>query len=286
MDMEKFAPILDFHLIATGGENMLQNPKIHLEQVSMKYLTKTGETSAISQMTFQVAPGEFIVMVGPSGCGKSTVLSLIAGLLKPTQGKVSIDGEEVTGTSSRVGYMLQQDYLFEWRTILDNAILGLELQPKPRGIPSWTIKKQRREKVMALLQKYGLSEFACHYPHQLSGGMRQRVALIRTLAIDPDILLLDEPFSALDYQTKLTLEQEVAVILRREKKTVVLVTHDISEAVAMADRVMVLSNRPATIKAIFPINLMCEEKTPFSAREAPEFRYYFKKIWEELDVHV
>lgn len=257
--------------------------KIFLDQVSMKYLTRTGETHAINNMTLKVNPGEFVVMVGPSGCGKSTVLSLISGLLTPTSGKVYIDEKEVQGTTSKVGYMLQQDYLFEWRTILDNALLGLEITQNKMGS---SYKKIRKEKVMELLIQYGLSDFAHHFPTQLSGGMRQRVALIRTLALDPDILLLDEPFSALDYQTRLTLEQEISVILRKEQKTVVLVTHDISEAVAMADRVIILSNRPATIKSEHEIVLTCQDKTPFAAREAPEFRHYFKKIWEELDIHV
>jgi NitT/TauT family transport system ATP-binding protein len=189
-----------------------------------------------------------------------------------------IDGVPLQGITHKLGYMLQQDYLFEWRTIYNNVILGLEIQGKD--------KRSIRRQVDDLLQRYGLWDFRHHYPHQLSGGMRQRVALIRTLAINPDILLLDEPFAALDYQTRLYLEDEVATILKGEGKTVILVTHDISEAVAMSDRVIVLSRRPGRVKADIKIMFAAGRLMPFATRKAPEFRHYFNRIWEELDIHV
>jgi NitT/TauT family transport system ATP-binding protein len=253
-------------------------PQVLVDHVSLKYQTSEGETPALADVCLTVEKGEFISIVGPSGCGKSTLLSLIAGLFKPTAGQVYIDGSPVHGTSSKIGYMLQQDYLFEWRTISKNIMLGLEIQGKN--------KKEARQQVMHLLKRYGLWDFRQHYPHQLSGGMRQRVALIRTLAINPEILLLDEPFAALDYQTRLTIADEVSSILRREEKTVILVTHDIAEAVSMSDRVVVMSKRPGRIKADFPIIFAEGRLTPFKTRKAPEFRHYFNAIWEELDVYV
>lgn len=253
-------------------------PKVKAEQVYLKYQTIEGETEALRNVSLTVQEGEFVSIVGPSGCGKSTFLSLISGLLKPTSGQIYIDGEPVQGTSPKLGYMLQQDYLFEWRNIYKNVLLGLEIQGKN--------KQEARKRVLHLLEQYGLWEFRHHYPHQLSGGMRQRVALIRTLATNPEILLLDEPFSSLDYQTRLTLQEDVSNILRREGKTVILVTHDISEAVAMSDRVIVMSKRPGEIKADFRINFSEGRLSPLKSRKAPEFRHYFNSIWEELDVHV
>ena len=208
--------------------------------------------------------------VGPSGCGKSSILSMLAGLLSPSEGSIRIDGE--------IGYMLQKDYLLEWRSIRSNALLGLEIQKK--------LTKENIEYVDTLLEQYGLGDFKEHYPYQLSGGMRQRVALIRTLAVRPDILLLDEPFSALDYQTRLSVSDEIGSIIRKEGKTAILVSHDISEAISLSDRVVVLSGRPARLKKIYPIQLTIEEYSPMKAREAPEFREYFNAIWKELDVHV
>jgi NitT/TauT family transport system ATP-binding protein len=253
-------------------------PKVEIDHVSMKYLTLEGETEALQDICLSIAEGEFVSIVGPSGCGKSTLLSLISGLLKPTRGRILIDGVPLQGITHKLGYMLQQDYLFEWRTIYNNVILGLEIQGKD--------KRSIRRQVDDLLQRYGLWDFRHHYPHQLSGGMRQRVALIRTLAINPDILLLDEPFAALDYQTRLYLEDEVATILKGEGKTVILVTHDISEAVAMSDRVIVLSRRPGRVKADIKIMFAAGRLMPFATRKAPEFRHYFNRIWEELDIHV
>jgi NitT/TauT family transport system ATP-binding protein len=218
---------------------------------------------------------EFVAVVGQSGCGKSTLLSLISGLLKPTSGSVLIDQEEVQGPNSRVGYMLQNDYLFEWRTILDNALLGLEIRKEktPEAV----------EEVKGMLKAYGLGGFEHYYPPQLSGGMRQRVALIRTLATKPDVLLLDEPFSALDYQNRLSVGEEVVKILRERKKTVIMVTHDIPEAVSMANRVVVMTPRPGRIRSIHRIKMCDEGLTPLQTREVPQFREYFTTIWKELN---
>lgn len=245
-------------------------PIVSLEDVSLRYHSIGGETLAVSHIELQVEAGEFISIVGPSGCGKSSLLSMLAGLLPPSEGKI-----EVNGT---IGYMLQKDYLLEWRNIRNNALLGLEIQKK--------LTPETIAYVDFLLEQYGLGDFREHYPYQLSGGMRQRVALIRTLAIRPDILLLDEPFSALDYQTRLSVSDEIGGIIRKEKKTAILVSHDISEAISLSDRVVVLSKRPAQVKNIHPICFAAENETPMQAREAPEFRQYFNAIWKELDVHV
>lgn len=245
-------------------------PIVSMEDISLRYHSISGETLAVSHLDLSVESGEFISVVGPSGCGKSTILSMLAGLLPPSAGDLKINGH--------IGYMLQKDHLLHWRNIRNNALLGLEIQKK--------LTPENIEYVDFLLDQYGLSEFKDHYPWQLSGGMRQRVALIRTLAVKPDILLLDEPFSALDYQTRLSVSDEIGLIIRREQKTAILVTHDISEAISLADRVIVLTNRPATVKTIFPILLSVENYTPMKAREAPEFKDYFNAIWKELDVHV
>jgi NitT/TauT family transport system ATP-binding protein len=233
---------------------------------------------AIENIEFHVEEGEFISIVGPSGCGKSTLLSLISGLIAPTAGDISINGRSINGTSEEVGYMLQKDHLFEWRNILENVLLGLEIRQ--------SLTTEAKEYVIQLLKTYGLYEFIHKYPDQLSGGMRQRAALIRTLATRPEILLLDEAFSALDYQTRLAVTEDIYGIIKKENKTVILVTHDIAEGISMADRVVVLSKRPATIRNIHQINLSCETRTPLCSREAPEFRRYFNTIWKELDVHV
>ncbi len=251
---------------------------VELIDVSMNYHTPEGETQAVKNLSLSVDKGEFISIVGPSGCGKSTVLSLISGILKPSSGAIQINGMPVDGPSQNVGYMLQRDHLFDWRTVRSNAVIGLEIQKK---LNNTSIKYVER-----LLDEYGLSEFKDHYPKQLSGGMRQRAALIRTLAANPDILLLDEPFSALDYQTRLALSEEIWLIIKKEEKTAILVTHDIAEAVSMSDRVLVLTKRPAEIRSEHPIVLTCALHTPISCREAPEFRHYFNTIWKELDIHV
>jgi len=244
----------------------------------MNYQSPNGEIKALENVDFTVDDGEFVCIVGPSGCGKSTLLSIIAGLLIPSSGEVFLYGEQFSGPSRKTGYMLQRDHLFEWRTILENILLGLEIQK--------ILTPQTKEKALAFLETYGLYEFRGKYPNQLSGGMRQRAALVRTLMTDPRILLLDEAFSALDYQTRLAVSDDIYAIIKKEKKTAILVTHDISEAISMADRVIVLSHRPGTVKKIHQISLTCHKRTPLVSREAPEFRYYFQEIWEELDVHV
>ena len=252
---------------------------VEIRNVSKIYHTLDGETKALDDLTFDADKGEILVIVGPSGCGKSTILSIIAGLIKPSSGEVFINSNKIDGTNKSIGYMFQNDHLFPWRTIIENVMIGLEIQNK--------VNDESIERVTSLLDTYGLADFKDHYPNQLSGGMRQRVALIRTLAIEPNLLLLDEPFSALDYQNRLAVSDDITNILRREKKTAIMVTHDISEAISMADKVVVLSNRPARIKSIHNIELTCNgEKSPIKCREAPEFRHYFNKIWKELDVYV
>jgi NitT/TauT family transport system ATP-binding protein len=253
--------------------------RIALQTVAMRYLTPAGEVEALGDVSFQVAPGEFVAVVGPSGCGKSTILSLIAGLLRPTQGEVLIDGRRVAGPSRRVGYMLQRDHLLAWRTVLGNCLLGPEVQGLPMAAA--------QSRVERLLTQTGLQGFRHAYPDQLSGGMRQRVALVRTLATDPEIVLLDEPFSALDFQTRLTLVDEVTALLRQERKTVVLVTHDIPEAITMSDRVLVLSRRPARIQREYVIELGrgATRPAPLAARGAPAYQAYFAQIWEALKDH-
>ena len=246
------------------------NPIVNMQDVSLRYHSINGETLAVSHLNLTVENGEFISVVGPSGCGKSTILSLLAGLLQPSEGNLIINGT--------IGYMLQKDHLLHWRSIRQNVLLGLEIQNK--------LTSENIDYTEFLLEQYGLGEFKDHYPWQLSGGMRQRAALIRTLAVKPDILLLDEPFSALDYQTRLSVSDEIGSIIRNTGKTAILVTHDISEAISLADRVVVLSKRPASVKKVFPIRLSLENPSPLQAREAPEFKDYFNAIWKELDVHV
>jgi NitT/TauT family transport system ATP-binding protein len=257
------------------------SPKVELRNVSLRYFGLDGETEALRDISLRVAPGEFVAIIGQSGCGKSTLLSLISGILQPTGGVVLVDGKPVAGPSRKVGYMLQQDYLFEWRTILDNAVLGAEIQGADMG--------KARARATQLLTRYGLGRFLDRLPRQLSGGMRQRVALARTLTTDPDVVLLDEPFSALDSQTRLALADEVAEILRREGKTAILVTHDIGEAVSMAERVIVLSRRPGRIKSDHAIRFGTasdKRPAPLAARNAPEFNAWFATLWQELEVHV
>jgi NitT/TauT family transport system ATP-binding protein len=256
-------------------------PKVELRGVGLRYFGPGGETEALKDISLSIFPGEFVAIIGQSGCGKSTLLSLISGIIRPTAGTVLLDGQRVTGPNRKVSYMLQQDYLFEWRTILENAVLGAEIQ----GLDM----SRARERAKALLTRYGLGQFLPHLPRQLSGGMRQRVALARTLCTEPDIVLLDEPFSALDSQTRLALANEVTEILRREGKTVILVTHDIGEAIGMAERVIVLSRRPGQVKSDHPIQFAppgSGRPTPLQARDAAEFNVYFKALWQELEVHV
>lgn len=244
---------------------------LKIENVSLIYQTDEGETEALHDINLSIEEGEFVAVIGPSGCGKTTILTLISGLMKPTSGKIYLDGKEIDRPIGDIGYMLQRDHLFSWRTILSNALLGPELQKKKT--PE-TVKY-----VTELINKYGLGDFIKAYPSQLSGGMRQRAALIRTLAYRPKILLLDEPFSALDYQTRLSVCDDVHGIIKSEKKTAVLVTHDISEAISLADRIVVLSHRPATIKKIYQPKI---EGTPLSRRENESFSRWFDVIYKDV----
>lgn len=242
---------------------------LKINDVSLNYHTKDNETPALKSISFDVEEGEFVSIVGPSGCGKTTILSLISGLLKPSSGNITIN----SNSEFACGYMFQKDHLFEWRTIMKNICLGLEIQGK--------INDKSIEYIKNLSKKYGIYDFLDRYPRQLSGGMRQRVSLIRTLALKPDILLLDEPFSALDFQTRLSVCDDVAKILKEEKKTALLVTHDIQEAISMSDKVVILSNRPASVKQILKLDFD-EKLTPFQRRENEKFSYYFDIIWKEL----
>ena len=250
-------------------------PILKLSNVSYSYHTPDGETKALADISFTLMPGEFTAVVGPSGCGKSTLLSLIAGLMQPESGNMSLGGIPLTENSSKIGYMLQHDHLFEWRTVYRNVILGAEIRGK--------VTPQIRARAEQLLEQYGLERFARSRPSELSGGMRQRAALIRTLLLDPELLLLDEPFSALDYQTRLTVSDDIGQIIRRSGKTALLVTHDLSEAVSLSDRVIVLSKRPASIVRIVPVRFSLEKDTPLNRRNAPEFKTYFNEIWKELN---
>ncbi len=252
------------------------NPKLEACKVSYSYHTLEGETLALSNISFTVHAGEFLAIVGPSGCGKSTLLSLLCGLLTPEEGTVLIDGIPVSETRSGIGYMLQKDHLFEWRTIYANAALGLEIQKK--------LDEKSERQLMEMLHTYGLQGFENSRPSELSGGMRQRAALIRTLALKPDLLLLDEPFSALDYQTRLAVGDDISRILRNTGKTAILITHDLSEAVSIADRVIVLTSRPGRVKAILDTPFAPEYDSPLKRRNAPEFSLYFNQIWEELQM--
>ncbi|MGA7487138.1 MAG: ABC transporter ATP-binding protein [Xanthobacteraceae bacterium] len=255
-------------------------PAVAIREVTLHYFTPERETLALANISLTVECGEFIAVVGSSGCGKSTLLSIVSGLLAPSGGEVFIEGRKVTAPSPRVGYMFQKDTLLEWRTVLDNVLIGAELL----GLDIGTARNRARE----LLRRYGLGDFMGSMPHQLSGGMRQRAALARTLCPEPELLLLDEPFSALDYQTRLALSDEIAGILAAERKTVILVTHDIGEAISMADRVVVMSRRPGRIKSEHRIHYPSYGATrppPLSARKCPEFAGYFQAIWDELDLH-
>ena len=249
---------------------------IHLRHAAACYQAPDGEVEAVRDVSFDVAQGEFVSLVGPSGCGKSTLLSAIAGLEPLSGGAIDVAGQPVTGPTRRIGFMPQRDQLFEWKSIWDNVPLGLAVQ-RERGGTAY-------DHVAELLARYELEGFAKKRPCQLSGGMRQRCALIRTLATDPEILLLDEPFSALDYQTRLAVSADIWRIIRQEGKTALLVTHDIAEAVSMSDRVVVLSARPAVVKTVLDMGPL-RGLPPLERRNTPEFHRYFDLIWKELDVH-
>lgn len=245
---------------------------LELQHVNYAYHSMSGETIALSDISFDVKNGEFLSIVGPSGCGKSTLLSLIAGLIEPEDGSITFSPGN---NKPKIGYMLQRDHLLEWRTVYENVTLGLEIQKK--------LTSKNCEKVDEMLRIYDLYKFKDKKPSELSGGMRQRAALIRTLTLEPELLLLDEPFSALDYQTRLTVSDDIGTIIKNEKKTAVLVTHDLSEAISLGQRVIVLSRRPGQIKNIIPIQLSIENRTAISSRNAPEFKDYFNVLWRELN---
>lgn len=240
---------------------------LEVKNVYKTYQAENGEIEALKNINFEIMQGEFVSIIGPSGCGKSTLLSIISGLEEKNSGEIYIDG--------KLGYMLQRDNLLEWRTIYKNVLLGLEIQN--------ALTQENKEYLIELLKKYGLYEFRNKYPTQLSGGMRQRVALIRTLAIRPKVLLLDEAFSALDYQTRLMVTEDIYKILKNENITVLMVTHDISEAISMSDKVIVLSQRPATVKNIYNTDFDIENRTPLNCRENPKFSKYFNLMWKELE---
>lgn len=250
---------------------------LEVKNVSKKYQNKKDETMALKDINFRIKKGEFVSVIGPSGCGKSTLLSIIAGLEEKTTGEIYIENEKVEGISPKIGYMLQRDCLLEWRSIWSNTMFGLEVKGK--------VDEESKQYVESLLKQYSLYDFKDKYPSELSGGMRQRVALIRTLAVKPKILLLDEAFSALDYQTRIMVTNDIYSILRKENITALIVTHDISEAISMSDRVLVLSKRPGTIKDIHKIDFEIEGRTPINCRESPKFSQYFNTLWKELGVN-
>ncbi len=250
---------------------------LEVKDISKKYQSIQNEVLAIDKVNLKINEGEFVSIIGPSGCGKSTLLSVIAGLIDKSSGKVILDEEEVNGVSDKIGYMLQRDCLLEWRSVWNNIMIGLEIKKE--------ITDSAKSYAENLLKKYHLYEFKDKKPSELSGGMRQRVALIRTLATKPKILLLDEAFSALDYQTRIMVTNDIYDILRKEKITVLMVTHDISEAISMSDRVVVLTKRPGTIKEIHKIEFDIENRTPLNCRERPEFSKYFNILWKELGVN-
>ena len=245
---------------------------LSIKNLNKTYHSKNGETKALSDINLNIKEGEFICIVGSSGCGKSTLLSILANLEDKTNGEIIWNKDNPI-----IGYMLQNDALFPWLTILDNATIGLDIQGKKNVENINYVKK--------LLKTYSLEDFMNKYPTELSGGMKQRVALIRTLALKPDILLLDEPFSALDYQTRLAVSDDVYKIIKKEKKTAIMITHDIAEAISLADRVVVLSKRPGKIKVIYDINLT-DKSTPIENRKAKEFSKYYDLLWKDLDINV
>lgn len=247
---------------------------LELKNIGYSYHTLHGETNALKDISFGVSQGESVAIVGPSGCGKSTLLSIIAGLLTPEWGTISFNNPDGSLNYPKIGYMLQRDHLFEWRTVYQNVILGLELTD--------SMTKERLELVERMLVDYGLEKFRDKRPSELSGGMKQRAALIRTLALEPQLLLLDEAFSALDYQTRLFVSADICRLIRAAGKTMIIITHDLAEAISLADRIIVLSGRPAVVKGEVPIKLTLADDSPLAARNAPEFQQYFNRLWEDL----
>lgn len=249
------------------------NTLLELKNINLTYQTLKSETEAIKNVSFNVNEGDFVSIVGPSGSGKTTILSIISGLIKATSGTVLLDGEAVNGISTKIGYMFQRDNLFEWLNVLQNIKLGPKINSGKNCLS--------KDKILELVKKYGLDGFEKAKQSELSGGMRQRVSLIRTLALNPKLLLLDEPFSALDYQTRLAVQNDIFKIIKSENKTAILVTHDISEAISMSDKIIVLSKRPGTVKQIINLDF-AKYFSPIERRENPEFNKYFKILWETL----
>lgn len=244
---------------------------LNIKNLKKIYHTKKNEILAVENFSYSLKEGEFVSIVGPSGCGKSTILSILCGLLEKSDGEIEMD------KNTKLGYMLQNDSLFDFRTILENCLLGLEIKHE--------LTEENKNYVLHLLETYGLKDFINSYPENLSGGMRQRVALIRTLACKPDILFLDEPFSALDYQSRLAVSDDVYRIIKKEKKSAIMVTHDLAEAISMSDKVIVLTARPSKIKNIYEISLN-NKSTPIENRKCKEFPEYYDKIWKDIDFHV
>ena len=249
---------------------------INISNISLTYHSINAETKAIDKLNFSVEKGEFVSIIGPSGCGKSTLLNIISGLLKPSDGEIIYNDKDIKNRLDKMGYMFQKDYLFEWLSVRNNVMLGLKIKKLNT--------EENIQKADKLLENYQLDRFKNHKPTELSGGMRQRVALIRTLALNPDVLLLDEPFSALDYQTRLKVCDDVKGIIKKEGKTAIMVTHDLGEAIATSDRIIVLTKRPAKLKLDVKIEFNNREATPFQRRKEPEFNEYFNFLWKELDI--
>jgi NitT/TauT family transport system ATP-binding protein len=256
--------------------NVTDAPVMQVSNLSVVFNAgEDNEVVAFRDISFELQKEEIVAIVGPSGCGKSTLFNAIAGLIDPTMGEVRVQGRLVQGAHGHVGYMLQKDLLLPWRSVLDNVVLGLEVKQTPRA------KAVRI--AQELIEAYGLKGFENAFPSTLSGGMRQRVAFMRTLALDPDVILLDEPFSALDFQTRILLQRDVVRIIREQHKTAILVTHDIGEAITMADRVIILTARPGRIRRILNLEIQ-GDKDPVSVRQNPQFTAYFETIWSELDL--
>ncbi|SDL09169.1 NitT/TauT family transport system ATP-binding protein [Franzmannia pantelleriensis] len=261
-----------------GAQGVQRHSVITLDGIKKTFSSPGADAiEVIEDISLDIKQEEFVSIVGPSGCGKSTMFNIIASLLEPSDGSITLRGSDPK-CGARVGYMLQRDLLFPWRTIIDNVCLGLEIQ----GVR----KARRYEMARDQLTRYGLADFADQYPNTLSGGMRQRVALIRTLITDPDLILLDEPFSALDYQTRLVLEEEIVSILKEHHKTVVLITHDIGEAIAMSDRVAVMTQRPTSVKKIYDVGLSRELGSCLKARSDARYQGFFDSIWDDLDIQI
>lgn len=248
---------------------------LSVDHVTHYYFSKSKAVQALKDVSFSVDQGEFVSILGPSGCGKSTILSLLAHIIQPSEGNITLNGQPISTLNDSIGYMLQQDYLFPWKTIMDNVLLGPKIK---KTVTSTTINEAEK-----MLNEVGLHDISESYPDALSGGMRQRVALVRTLITDPEVLLLDEPFSALDYVTKLSLENAVSELLHAYKKTTVLVTHDIGEAISMSDRIIIMNANPGSIHKIYEVPIELRNERPFDVRRHPKYQIIFDKIWDELN---